>query len=136
LRKEVGDLMWEKVGLVRNGPDLKIAIEKLAEYAERVKRISVAGVRDYNLAWHEVLNVKNIVEIGQMIALASYLRTESRGSHFRTDCPVTDNENWYKNIFMKKGLLGPETEIHNVEFTHVQPEEIFGEVARVKVAAS
>jgi succinate dehydrogenase/fumarate reductase flavoprotein subunit len=136
LRKEVGDLMWEKVGLVRNGPDLKIALEKLSEYAERVNRISVVGVRDYNLAWHEVLNVKNIVEIGQMIALASYLRTESRGSHFRTDCPITDNENWYKNIFMKKGQSGPETEIRHVEFTHVQPEEIFGDVARAKIAAS
>ncbi|MDQ0920203.1 FAD-binding protein [Paenibacillus sp. V4I5] len=136
LRKEVSDLMWEKVGLVRNGPNLKAAIEKLAEYAERVNQISVAGVRDYNLAWHEVLNVKNIVQIGQMIAIASYSRTESRGSHYRTDCPVTDNVNWYKNIFIKQGQKGPETEIHPVEFTHVQPEEIFGEVARVKVAAS
>jgi succinate dehydrogenase/fumarate reductase flavoprotein subunit len=136
LRKELGNLMWEKVGLVRNGPDLKYAIEKLAEYSERVRHCSVAGVKEYNLAWHEVLNVQNMVQIGQMIAIAAYLRTESRGSHYRQDCPVTDNENWYKNIYMKKGQDGPEAEIRDVKFTHVQPEEIFGDTARAKVAAS
>lgn len=136
LRKEVGDLMWSKVGLVRNGADLKQAITLLEDYAERADHCSVAGVQDYNLAWHEVLNVRNIVQIGQMIAMAAYLRNESRGSHYREDCPITDNVNWYKNIIMTKGQDGPVTRMQQVQFTHIQPEEVLGETAREKVAAS
>jgi succinate dehydrogenase / fumarate reductase flavoprotein subunit/fumarate reductase flavoprotein subunit len=134
LRKELGVLMWDKVGLVRNGADLKDAIAQLADYEERADRCSVAGVKQYNLAWHEVLNVKNMAQIGRMIAIAAYERTESRGSHYRQDCLFLDNENWYKNIFMIKGQDGPVTVTRDVQFTHVQPEELFGETARAKVA--
>ncbi|MBW2286041.1 MAG: hypothetical protein JRF65_15765, partial [Deltaproteobacteria bacterium] len=33
---------------------------------------------------------------------AALMRTESRGAHFRKDCPVEDNENWLKNIIIRK----------------------------------
>ncbi|RXT07207.1 FAD-binding protein [Ammoniphilus sp. CFH 90114] len=136
LRKELGKLMWEKVGLVRNGQDLKIAIDRLEEMAERVSHCKVSGGKAYNLAWHEVLNVKNMVEIGRMIALAAYTRNESRGSHYRSDYAITDNENWYKNIYMTQNGAKPAMKIEEVQFTHMLPEELLGQTARIKVEAS
>jgi succinate dehydrogenase / fumarate reductase flavoprotein subunit/fumarate reductase flavoprotein subunit len=130
-------IVWEKVGLVRNGADLKLGLSMIDELAERLERCSVTQPLQYNLAWQEVHNVKNMIQIARMIAVAAINRTESRGSHFRTDYAITDNVNWYKNIFMKKGS-GDELEldIKAVEFTHKSPEEIFGDEARATVAAS
>jgi succinate dehydrogenase / fumarate reductase flavoprotein subunit/fumarate reductase flavoprotein subunit len=136
LRKELKKLMWEKVGLVRNGADLKEAILQLDNLSERVDHCSVAEIREYNLAWHEILNVKNMLQIAQMIALAAYTRNESRGSHYRSDYPVTDNESWYKNILIKKGGIEPTLSVRDVRFKYIEPEEIYGENARVKVKSS
>jgi succinate dehydrogenase/fumarate reductase flavoprotein subunit len=136
LRNELCKLMWEKVGLVRNGPDIKEAIMKLEDYAERVNQCAVKGPKEYNLAWHEVLNVKNMVQIAQMVAISAYTRTESRGSHYRLDYLETDNENWYKNIYLKKGESNYILDIRDVQFTRKKPEEILGETARAKVVAS
>lgn len=136
LRKELKRLMWEKVGLVRDGSKLKEAIDDLAELEERVGRCTAVGSRAYNLTWHETMNVKNMIQIGRMIAIAAYTRDESRGSHYRSDYPYTDNAGWYKNIFMKRGASGPELDIREVHFTHIEPEAILGETARTKVEAS
>jgi succinate dehydrogenase/fumarate reductase flavoprotein subunit len=133
LRKEIKTLMWEKVGLVRNATDLEVAIEKLKKIAKRADQCVVPRVKQYNLAWHEVLNVKNTVQIAQMIALSAYKRSESRGSHYRIDYPATDNELWYRNIVVENGGAEPAHYIQDVEFKYLDPEEIFGETARVKV---
>jgi succinate dehydrogenase/fumarate reductase flavoprotein subunit len=133
LRKEIKKLMWEKVGLVRNATDLEAGMEKLKEIAERVDQCVVPEGKQYNLAWHEVLNIKNTVQIAQMIALSAYKRSESRGSHYRSDYPVTDNGSWYKNIVMENNGIEPTHYIQDVQFKYLDPEEIFGETARVKV---
>ncbi|SFD35530.1 succinate dehydrogenase / fumarate reductase flavoprotein subunit/fumarate reductase flavoprotein subunit [Bacillus sp. OV194] len=136
LRLELKKLMWEKVGLVRNGKDLNEAMQKLENISERLGKCTVSGEKEYNLSWHEVLNVKNMVQIARMITLAAYTRNESRGSHYRSDFPVTDNENWYKNIFMKKDGEQIKLMQNEVEFSHIKPELILGKTARIKVEAS
>jgi succinate dehydrogenase/fumarate reductase flavoprotein subunit len=135
LRDELKSLMWTKVGLVRVGSDLKEALAELEQLSERVKRCSVPGVKEYNLAWQETLNVKNMIHIAQMITQSALLRTESRGSHYRLDYPVTDNESWYRNIYMKRQGNEIKTDIRDVKFTHLVPEEILGEQATIKVEA-
>src|SRR5262249_48509724 len=60
LRKELSIVMWEKVGLVRNGADLQKALIELEDLLERVEHCSVSHPTSYNLAWAEVLNVKNM----------------------------------------------------------------------------
>ena len=38
-----------------------------------------------------------------MVVKAALLREESRGAHFRTDFPVSDDKSWLKNIVFYGG---------------------------------
>jgi succinate dehydrogenase/fumarate reductase flavoprotein subunit len=41
--------------------------------------------------------------VAKMVCHAAHDRTESRGSHYRSDYPEEDNPNWVKNIVLSKG---------------------------------
>jgi len=40
--------------------------------------------------------------VADAIARAALMREESRGAHYRTDFPKTDNKNWFVNIMVKQ----------------------------------
>jgi succinate dehydrogenase / fumarate reductase flavoprotein subunit/fumarate reductase flavoprotein subunit len=136
LRKQLKKLMWEKVGLVRSGTGIKEALQELDDLEERALGCRVSGSREYNLAWQEALNVVNMTQIARLIATAAYARDESRGSHYRVDCPFTNNEEWFRNIFLRNSGDRIVMDIRGVQFTHMTPEEIYGEQARAKFEAS
>ena len=41
--------------------------------------------REFNLAWHDVLNLANLTAVSQVIVRAAQARENSRGAHFRSD---------------------------------------------------
>jgi L-aspartate oxidase len=74
------DVMWDKVGLMRDHDGLMSALEEIDRLDEKLdRRISVAS---------------NMVIASRMIASAALLRTESRGGHFRVDFP--ESTRWWK----------------------------------------
>ena len=61
------------------------------------------------------MSVSNLALLGRLLASSSLAREESRGAHYRTDFPETDNQNWSAvtrleqdsegNILVKKDAL-------------------------------
>ena len=58
--------------------------------------------RRYNKEWIEALELENVVQVLEISARSSLMRTESRGVHYRSDYPYTDNDNWLNEIVVKK----------------------------------
>jgi succinate dehydrogenase / fumarate reductase flavoprotein subunit/fumarate reductase flavoprotein subunit len=118
--------MWEKVGVVRNGPDLEVAVAALVELKGRVAQCGGAAKRDgvvYNAMWNEAINVVNLIAIAELIARSALKREESRGAHYRTDFPESDPR-WLKNILVKPSDDGtPAFSSSPVEFTRMKPPE-------------
>lgn len=123
LRDDLNDLMWEKVGVVRNGPDLQAAIRELEELRERALHTRAAGEPASNPEWNEAMNLANLCVVGDMVARSAAIRTESRGAHYRLDCPERDPA-WLKNIFVRRAGERIETTLKPVEFTRLNPPEI------------
>jgi len=48
----------------------------------------------------DLLEVENLMIIGQLVTLAAMLRKETRGAHNREDWPEMD-ESWSQNIFLQ-----------------------------------
>ncbi len=88
LRERLFDTMWEDVGVIRNRAGLDRALAALDDIeAELLATGMPDDSRIFNLTWHDWLNLRSLVEISRVIALAALQRENSRGAHFREDFP-------------------------------------------------
>jgi len=94
VKKDLKELMEKKAGIIRCGESLKEALDKLEEW----DRIMLHN----DLCSQEGLEVKNMVTAAKLITGSALRREESRGAHFRSDFPSTDDKNWKKHIVMKR----------------------------------
>jgi len=105
IRDRVQMVMWEDVGLVRSGPQLARARATLDDLADRVERCAAPNERRWNLAWQQVLDVRNLVTVASLTARAAEHRTETRGSHARSDFTKRDDGRWLVNIHLQNDRI-------------------------------
>jgi len=88
LREKLYELMWEKVGIVRDAAGLKEAQSQLEILDTQLDSYSLPHTeRAFNLTWHDWLNLKSLVAVSRAIAAAAAARRATRGAHFRSDFP-------------------------------------------------
>ncbi|MEV5511544.1 fumarate reductase/succinate dehydrogenase flavoprotein subunit [Streptomyces flaveolus] len=87
LHQELQQAMNDLVGIIRREPEMKQALEKLAELRLRARRAGVEGHRQFNPGWHLALDLRNMLLVSECVARAALERTESRGGHTREDHP-------------------------------------------------
>jgi len=88
VREKLYEVMWDKVGIVRDGAGLKAAQDELQALEGELDAYCVPSTdRAFNMTWHDWLNLKSLVAVSRLIALAAAARPDSRGAHFRADFP-------------------------------------------------
>jgi succinate dehydrogenase/fumarate reductase flavoprotein subunit len=85
IRARLEELMWDQVGLVRDGRGLCRALDELALLRDRAKVVRVPDFMAHNQAWAEALDVRNLLEVAALTARSALERRESRGAHYRSD---------------------------------------------------
>ena len=122
IRKEIEILMWAKGGIVRSGPELEEALASLEDLARRADEASVPAVTIYNMAWQEWLDVQSILTIAQLTCRSALARRESRGSHYRSDYPESDDISWLCNVMVQlDSAAEPKVWQENVAFPRLPP---------------
>jgi succinate dehydrogenase / fumarate reductase flavoprotein subunit/fumarate reductase flavoprotein subunit len=124
LRDELETTMWECAGVVREESSLMTGLERIESLKKRLEQVSVKGSKRYNLAWNEVMDVRNLIIASEMVARSALFREESRGAHYRNDHPESDDDNWLANVCVKRGNDGMEASKKDVLFTRLHPSEI------------
>jgi len=92
---EVRRLMWNLVGIVRSDKRLQLAENRLALVREEVA--------DYYWSFRvsaDLVELRNIIQIAELIVTCARGRRESRGLHYNIDCPLADDELWKKDSFV------------------------------------
>ena len=90
LKDQVGKVMWDSGGIVRNGNLLKEGIGKLAELKVEAEALKAQKGFHWNFSLAEALEAKHMIKVGEAILKSALSREESRGSHYREDFPETD----------------------------------------------
>lgn len=99
LRRRTQEVAGTNVGVVRDRKGLEQGLAALAELQGQLGELRVANRnRRYNREWVQALELENMLQVLEIVARASLLRTESRGALYRRDFPKTDNIEWLKNI--------------------------------------
>ncbi|ADC88924.1 succinate dehydrogenase or fumarate reductase, flavoprotein subunit [Thermocrinis albus DSM 14484] len=98
LRRKMGQIMWEKVGIFRDERSLREAYEELSELLERWHHVPVVDKsKVFNTNLLEVMELRNMLELARVVAYCALHRRESRGGHYREDYPERDDENFLKH---------------------------------------
>jgi fumarate reductase flavoprotein subunit len=124
LRERLYDLMWQRVGIIRDRAGLESASQELDAIAGELERSGIADAnRAFNLTWHDWLNLKSLVATSQVITRAALAREDSRGAHYREDFP--DAGPLQTSAYTSARLAGEKLAIamKPVAFTRVQPGE-------------
>ena len=90
VRNSLRSLMWRNVGMTRDADHLAEAIEIIEFWSRYV----MDKVFDDPQGWE----CQNMLTVARTMAAAALARHESRGVHFRSDFPQTDDQNWRKHI--------------------------------------
>ena len=124
LRERLYDVMWEKVGIIRDATGLRAGLVELAAIENELSECGIAGAnRAFNLTWHDWLNLKSLAQTSRVIAEAALARTDSRGAHFREDFPDSGllEQSAYTSTRVRNNVL--RIDMKPVAFTKVRPGE-------------
>ena len=89
LKEELGRLMWENAGIVRNEKLLVEGLRRLRHLGRT--QCAVKGSRRYNPDWVDYIELQNMVLVSECVLTCALSRKESRGAHYRSDHPKRDD---------------------------------------------
>lgn len=79
---EVRTCMWDYVGIVRSDKRLERAARRIRNLRQEIRQYYL----DY-LVTPDILELRNIADVGELIIRSAQLRRESRGLHYNIDFP-------------------------------------------------
>jgi succinate dehydrogenase / fumarate reductase flavoprotein subunit len=112
LLADLGDILWEHAGILRDEDTIRDGLSKLDALRARTADLHIEGdrtSRDFELA----VDLSFSLPIAETILLGALERSESRGAHFRTDYPETD-DSWRRNILFGEEPTGLELRTREV----------------------
>ncbi len=96
-RQLLRQLMWDEVGIVRSDQGLQRACEQ----TERIAREIAALYSEHRLD-AELVQLRNLATVAQLIATSARQRLESRGVHYNCDHPERDDVHWQQPTLLVK----------------------------------
>ena len=94
VHRELGKIVWDKIGMARNEAGLKKALAEIPKIKEKFwNDISIPGSdKDVNQELEKALRVKDFIELAELMAFDALDRNESCGAHFREEYQTEENE--------------------------------------------
>ena len=128
LRTELQSAMEEGAGVYRTESSLRATSERIAEIRERFRNVQLD---DHSLSFNteltSALELEFMIGIAEALAHSALARTESRGSHQRTDHPERDDEHFLKHSLAYRSDDTSRIEYEDVVITNWPPaERVYG----------
>jgi succinate dehydrogenase/fumarate reductase flavoprotein subunit len=124
VRRRVQEAAHKFLGPIRT----QVELESFRNLLKEVKGNDLPNLavttpsRIYNKEWLDALELHNIIQLLDIATQCALVRTESRGVHFREDCPETDNGTWLKESIVRRRDDGFEVDSRPVTITSMTPK--------------
>jgi succinate dehydrogenase / fumarate reductase flavoprotein subunit len=94
LHRELGQLLWNEVGMARNDAGLRRSLERIPQLRDEFwQNVSVPGAKNnLNKNLEYAGRVADYLEFAEVLTLDALHRTESCGGHFREESQTPDGE--------------------------------------------
>lgn len=129
IRRELQETMDANVMVFRTEQTIKTAVEKIAELRERYANVAIQDKgKRFNTDLLEAIELGNLLELAEVMAVSALARKESRGGHYREDYPNRDDVNFMRHTmaYREVGADGSESvrlDYKPVVQTRYQPME-------------
>ena len=114
IRSSIPTLMWTSAGISRNEQDLSRAIAQIAQWEKEFEDLPITkkmtnlhSNQIISLEWVNVATllklwgeIRNLINVADLILRSSRFRNESRGGHYRSDFPQTETA-WATHTLIK-----------------------------------
>ena len=92
--RELGQIMWDYVGMERSEEGLRKAIDMIRELRREFwTNVKVTGENEeFNQTLERANRVADFLELGELMAIDALVREESCGGHFRVESQTPDGE--------------------------------------------
>ncbi len=124
LFEEMNSVMWNNAGIFREEAQLKDGLKNLRGIKERCSNIGIRYKgRRFNFELYWLLELIGSIDIAEAVIMGAIERKESRGSHYRTDYPKRDDENYLKHTIAAYSNEGAKLSYKPVTLGYVEPAE-------------
>ncbi|MBA2808510.1 succinate dehydrogenase flavoprotein subunit [Streptomyces sp. KM273126] len=129
LRRELQETMDANVMVFRTEQTIKTAVEKITELRERYKNVSIQDKgKRFNTDLLEAIELGNLLDLAEVMAVSALARKESRGGHYREDYPNRDDVNFMRHTMAYREVGDDGTESIRLDYkpvvqTRYQPME-------------
>jgi succinate dehydrogenase/fumarate reductase flavoprotein subunit len=98
LAKAVKSVMWDCAGMAKTDSSLTEASGRLAELKKLTMKVETTDAK----AVGQAVEAHLMAAVGELIAVSSIPRKETRGQFWRLDHPEPDNANWLVNLVLTR----------------------------------
>jgi succinate dehydrogenase / fumarate reductase flavoprotein subunit len=129
LRKALQECMDKNVMVFRTEQTIKEAVEEIAHLRERYRNVSVQDKgKRFNTDLLEAIELGNLLDLAEVMAVSALARKESRGGHYREDYPNRDDVNFMRHTMAYREVGDDGTESIRLDYkpvvqTRYQPME-------------
>ncbi|MEV6318405.1 succinate dehydrogenase flavoprotein subunit [Streptomyces sp. NPDC051776] len=129
LRKALQETMDANVMVFRTEQTIKTAVEKIGELRERYKNVAIQDKgKRFNTDLLEAIELGNLLDLAEVMAVSALARKESRGGHYREDYPNRDDVNFMRHTMAYREVGDDGTESIRLDYkpvvqTRYQPME-------------
>ncbi len=124
IRERIRDTLSDNVGIFRDEKNLRSALDNLRQLKHDSSDVKAdSSTFRFNGGLITALELPMMVDLAIIICQGALARTESRGSHFRTDHRSRDDENWLKHTIATRAQDEPQLKYSNVDLSKYEPKE-------------
>jgi succinate dehydrogenase / fumarate reductase flavoprotein subunit len=116
--------MMQKAGIFRDKGRLREALDSVRGLVEEYKEIGLSDrSKCMNMELYWAIELFGSLIVAEALVIGVLAREESRGSHFREDFPLRDDNTWLRHTLVSYDDGKPSVSYKDVDISLMRPTE-------------